>query len=453
MNPTPSLRLDSLTLSNFRCFSQCEIDFDENLTVLVAENGQGKTAILDAVRIAIGAFVNAITGTYQSQGFGRTDVHLAKLAAEEMKPSLPAWFSAKGVVAGSEIEWSRAIHKFSLRARSTTRDLIPLRQSAQDFRETLDDSANAVTLPLVAFYGTGRLWSEQGSSGRKRDAIDPRSRLAGYADCLSSSSPFHGFVTWYEGMMREIAAPQYARELSRNVPLLNAVRRAVREVLKPSGWDALNWSSEHSTIVVEHEEFGTLPLATMSDGVQSMIALVADIAHRCARLNPHLDEEAALRTPGILLIDEVDMHLHPRWQQVVITLLQKAFPSMQMIVSTHSPHVLSTVNARCIRIIELSEGIGHVRPPHSETRGVESSAVLADAMGVDAIPPVEEAIWLSKYRALVQSSNDDSEDAHMLRERILEHYGREHPVMEEVKVLHRLQEFRRAKRLPPPRGE
>jgi len=187
--------------------------------------------------------------------------------------------------------------------------------------------------------------------------------------------------------------------------------------------------------------------------VQSMIALVADIAHRCAQLNPHFNEEAARRTPGVLLIDEVDMHLHPRWQQVVIALLQKAFPSMQMILSTHSPHVLSTVNARCIRIIELSEGIGHIRPPHSETRGVESSAVLADAMGVSAIPPVEEAQWLSAYRALVQSSNEDSEAAHVLRERILEHYGREHPVMEDVKVLHRLQEFRRVKRLPPPRGE
>lgn len=453
MSSSTVLRIDSLGLNNFRCFSQCEVGFENDLTVLVAENGQGKTAILDAVGIAVGAFVNAITGTYQSRGFGRPDIHFSRHANGEMKSSLPSRFSASGMVTDSEIEWDRAILRDSPRPRSTTSGTTALRQSAKGLRERFERVADEVTLPLVAFYGTGRLWNEQRTTARKKDSIDPRSRLSGYANCFSTSSPFHGFETWYEGMMREIGAPQFASDLPRNIPLLNAVRKAVREVLKPSGWQELNWSSEIQRIVVEHEELGQLPLAQMSDGVQSMIALVADIAHRCARLNPHFEDESASRTPGILLIDEVDMHLHPRWQQVVITLLQKAFPSMQMIVSTHSPHVLSTVNARSIRIIELSEGIAYVRPPHSETRGVESSAVLADAMGVSAMPPVEEAKWLSAYRALVQSSNGDSEDAHILRARILDHYGSEHPVMEDVKVLQRLQEFRRAKRLPPPRGE
>jgi len=414
MSSSAVLRIDSISLGNFRCFSQCEVGFENDLTVLVAENGQGKTAILDAVGIAVGSFVNAITGTYQSPGFNRTDIHFSKHLNGEMTPAFPAWFAARGMVAGSEMEWDRAIRRDSPRPRATTSGTTALRLSAKNLSENIVQYEDEFTLPLVASYGTGRLWSEQIGSVRKRNSIDPRSRLAGYADCFSSSSPFHGFVTWYEGMVREIGAPQFAIDLPRNIPLLNAVRNAVREVLEPTGWQVLNWNPDIQKIVVEHEEFGQLPVALMSDGVQSMIALVADIAHRCAQLNPHFNEEAARRTPGVLLIDEVDMHLHPRWQQVVIALLQKAFPSMQMILSTHSPHVLSTVNARCIRIIELSEGIGHIRPPHSETRGVESSAVLADAMGVSAIPPVEEAQWLSAYRALVQSSNEDSEAAHVL---------------------------------------
>ena len=77
-------------------------------------------------------------------------------------------------------------------------------------------------------------------------------------------------------------------------------------------------------------------ISILSDGVRNMIALVADIARRCASLNPHLNEAAARLTPGVLLIDEVDMHLHPRWQQLVVGLLQNAFPAMQMILSTHS---------------------------------------------------------------------------------------------------------------------
>jgi predicted ATP-binding protein involved in virulence len=434
--------LDSLSLKNFRCFTQCEIDFDENLTVLVAENGQGKTAILDAVGIAIGTLVNAITGTYQSRGFGRADIHLSKNSNGEMKPTFPAWFSARGQVADSEIEWDRAILRDSPRPRSTTSGTIALRQSAKSTREKIERSALEVTLPLVAFYGTGRLWSEQKPSIRKRNAIDPRSRLAGYADCFSPSSPFHGFVTWYEGMMREIGAPQFARDLHRNIPLLNAVRNAVREVLKPSGWEELNWSPEHRTIIVEHEEFGRLPLAAMSDGVQSMIALVADIAHRCARLNPHFNEEAALRTPGLLLVDEVDMHLHPRWQQLVIELLRNAFPRLQMIVSTHSPHVLSAVNNRSIRVIRLLNGAASIETPRFQTRGVMSADVLAAIMLVDPVPQIPEAENLSHYRALIEDGMAESDEALNLRQGLISHFGEMHPVIVECERLIRFQNFR-----------
>jgi len=453
MSSPTSFRIDSLTLSNFRCFSECQIAFENDLTVLVAENGEGKSAILQAAGIAMGSFVNFLTGTYQSRGFGHSDIHFQKVSSDEMEPALPSSYRAKGFVAGSEVEWHREILNYSETPRSTSKGTKTLREQVMRFKESLNTSKEEVTLPLVASYSTGRLWREQISSKRKRFSIDQRSRLVGYADCFSSSSPVHGFLAWYLGVMQEIGSPQFATDLSRNLPLINAVRNAVREVLEPSGWDEMNWSPKTFKIVVTHKEFGQLPMEFMSDGVQGMIALVADIAQRCTSLNPHFKEDAARRTPGILLIDEVDMHLHPRWQQVVINLLQNAFPQMQIIVSTHSPHVLSTVNARSIRVIELQKGIGHVRPPHSETRGTESSAVLADVMGVDATPPVEEAKMLSAYRALVQSSNEDSIDASELRARLLEHYGPDHPVMEEVKVLHRLQEFRRAKRLPPPTGE
>ena len=64
--------------------------------------------------------------------------------------------------------------------------------------------------------------------------------------------------------------------------------------------------------MVKHPKYGRLPLSALSDGVRNMIGLIADIAHRCARLNPHLSEDVARQTPGVLLIDEVDMHLHPR---------------------------------------------------------------------------------------------------------------------------------------------
>ncbi len=77
-----------------------------------------------------------------------------------------------------------------------------------------------------------------------------------------------------------------------------------------------------------------------------MLALVGDIAYRCYKLNAHLGEEAPQRTHGIVMIDEVDMHLHPSWQQTVLTDLCSAFPKLQFIVTTHSPQVLSTVRRK-----------------------------------------------------------------------------------------------------------
>jgi len=173
-----------------------------------------------------------------------------------------------------------------------------------------------------------------------------------------------------------------------------------------------------------------------------MIALIADIAQRCASLNPHLSDTAARRTSGVLLIDEVDMHLHPRWQQQVIDLLRKAFPALQMIVSTHSPHVLSTVDKESIRVIRLHDGRGLLETPTLQTRGVESADVLANIMGVDPIPHVEEAQWLSDYHALIQRHLFETADAKGLRTRLEEHFGNEHPVIFECDRMIRLERFK-----------
>jgi predicted ATP-binding protein involved in virulence len=173
-----------------------------------------------------------------------------------------------------------------------------------------------------------------------------------------------------------------------------------------------------------------------------MIALVADIAHRCARLNPHLRENAARETSGILLVDEVDMHLHPRWQQLVIDLLQKAFPSFQIILTTHSPHVLSTVNRECIRVIRLVDGENVISVPTMQTRGVMSADILAAIMGVDPVPQIDEARKLANYRALIEDGKANSDDAINLRSELVEHFGAQHPLMLDCDRLIRFQAFR-----------
>jgi predicted ATP-binding protein involved in virulence len=232
-------------------------------------------------------------------------------------------------------------------------------------------------------------------------------------------------VAWFGNMVDEIRDARFSVDLGRNVALFNAVKEATRVVLEPTGWCQLDWDPERRRLIVGHAAQGHLPLSSLSDGVRNMIALVADIARRCAILNPHLREESARLTPGVLLIDEVDMHLHPGWQQMVVDLLRRAFPSLQL-----------------IRVIRLRNGQALIESPTLQTRGVMSADVLATIMGVDPIPQIEEAQQLSQYRALIEDGLADSEEAHFLRLRLVAHFGESHPLVQDCDRLIRFQAFR-----------
>lgn len=438
-----SLRLDNLVLTNFRCFAHCDISLHPRLTVLVAENGNGKTAVLDAASLALSAYVNALHPAEKLRKIERTDVRLAPADARGMEPCLPTGFAAAGIVADQALRWASTVSAYGAKVRPSTRELKELQHTAQVLR---NDNA---LLPLVAFYGTGRLWSEHRlTEGRRTSVTAVSERLEGYAGCLTSTSSFKGVSAWYQHRVSQTASPAYKEGLGTNLALLTAVREAARIVLEPTGWSNLDWDAELEGLVADHAQNGRLPLSSLSDGVRNMLALVADVARRCASLNPHLSDEAARKTPGVLLIDEVDMHLHPKWQQQVIELLCQAFPAMQIIATTHSPHVLSTVDRASIRVLRLVDGQAVIETPRLQTRGVESADVLASVMGVDPIPQLPEAKMLHAYRALIEDGKAESSEAATLRARLVAHFDERHPVILDCDRLIRFQAFRLRRDLP-----
>ena len=443
-----ALRIDRIELSNYRCFARLRVDFHPKLTVVAARNGWGKTAILDAAAVALGPFVGAFDEA-KGAHFTAADVRLARrpdAVPAEMEAQYPLTLEARGIVGGRDATWGRRLA--GAKARTTYADARVLIDYGKRLERRVRDAADGradspPVLPLVSYYGTGRLWSEMRlSAGRKSEA--GTSRMEGYADCLTSASRFKAFANWFERLCRaEYEERENPRRLNAIRERLSAIREAVDLVLRPSGWRGIAFKSAEAGIVAKHDEYGVVPVSSLSDGIRNLVGLAGDIAHRAVRLNSHFGEDAVRRTPGIVLIDEVDMHLHPEWQQIVIESLRGAFPGIQFVLTTHSPQVLSTVHRESVRIVRRMEDEWVFEPPDFQTRGVESADVLADIMGVDPVPQVEESRTLRDYRELIENNRHGTEEAQALRSDLVAHFGERHPLILDCDRLIRFQSFKR----------
>ncbi len=418
------LKINKLYLDNYRCFKDFTIDFHDQLTVLVATNGKGKTAILDAIAVAFGTFVNS-TGLARGSVFNRSDVQKIKARetkTNEMEEVYPLVLEANGLINNEVTHWSRELHK--PKGATTTKDTKPLIQYGQDIRKKVVQKVDEI-LPLISYYGTGRLW------GLKKITLNKKqhetSRLSGYIDCLDPLSSYKSFESWYvdiclaelELKIEEIEKNNLDISNNEFTSIRKSIQQAVNHIVeKNTGWKDIVYKKRAETIVAQNETFGELSLMQLSDGIRNMIGLVADIAYRAVKLNPHL-ENAPKQTPGIVLIDEVDMHLHPKWQQTVLTDLTKAFPNIQFIVTTHSPQVLSTVKKEQIRIL----GDNVVSTPSTHSFGEDSSVLLAELMNVSPLPPLEIVEKRKEYQRLIEDREYESPRAKQLQKELIENYG------------------------------
>ncbi|PTB89246.1 ATP-binding protein [Pseudidiomarina aestuarii] len=435
------LSIKALKLINYRCFEQLDVTFDERMTVLIGSNGGGKSAILDAIAIAFGPFIGAFDESV-GKHFSSSDIRLSKVRNTESKEMEYAdggvELVAKGCVPGAfansfELNdtWSRRLVS-PKNSKTTIKDSKDLIEYGKSLQSGVKGGSAEVVLPLVAYYGTGRLWHQRHHSDRK---LSRTSRTIGYADCLDPASSYKLFSNWFEywsinAQNERLKAFEKSNQLIRSEfdDFIVSVSGAVDTCLDISGWSNISYSLSAQEIVVRHDQFGELPVKMLSDGIRNMIGMVADIAFRSTKLNPQLGSEAALKTPGIVLIDEVDMHLHPEWQQVVLTNLRKAFPNMQFIVTTHSPQVLSSVRKENIRVLgRNSDGTAIAEPPIDDTYGRESNLVMHRAMDVDPSPPFAEKRDLERLINLIDSGLYDSEEVKALFDKLKQSLGASHP--------------------------
>lgn len=413
--------IKKLKIRNFRNLESFDINFDDKLTVLVANNSSGKTSILDAISIILGSYIGAFP-TEKNNGFRFTDATIKERGDE---PKYPISVSSV-IMLDSEIRVFRELSNKG--SRTTTVDSKDLQQYAKKNYEKLYNKEN-VDLPIIAYYGTGRLYKETKLSKEKYEK-EKSSRSYGYHNCLNPNSSFKEFMEWFVEQS-QIEINTLLKNLQKNqnlniteLPtsrLLTNIKNSINSVLLHLNWKNIHFNGVD--LVIENSDGIELSINSLSDGVKNILTLVADIAYRCSKLNPHL-ENSSKETKGIVLIDEVEMHLHPSWQQRVMIDLLNIFDNIQFIVTTHSPQVLSSVKNINIRIIDPTEKEAKV--PIVNPYGKQSVVALEDIMNVSSIPPkevVKEVELLENYLDLVQKGDINHSSLEIMREELNKIYG------------------------------
>lgn len=433
------MKLTKLSLENYRCFASIDVELHPKLTVLVAENGQGKSTLLDAIRVALWPYVSSFDLARNSfndpaNAIAVDDVRLLKLVSGDMARQLPARVLMSGDFGpGQEETWIRYRDKEAKLTKTKDDGATGLmREWAGAIQNQIrDPSKSTLDLPVFGYYGTGRLWAQKRLTETSKGKDDTKDtdfyvRTFAYLNCLDPASSYKHFKEWFiwafesyrEQQIKQLENRGALDDVSAAEAPIQVVQQAIDCFLQATtGWHTLEYSISHEkSLVLHHDQLGTLKVENLSDGIRSVLAMVGDIAYRCSKLNPHLGREAARETHGVVLIDEVDMHLHPRWQQLILGQLQLAFPEIQFIVTTHSPQVLSTVRRENIRILRQTENGHEVITPDFSPLAHEAGDALAKIMGAHREPPLPLLNQVREFELLVKAGKENSERASALRQ-------------------------------------
>lgn len=403
--------LEKLKLHNFRCYEKLEMDFNRQLTVLVGKNGSGKTTVLEAIAIALGTWFVGFN-IVNAKGINKRTDPLRKAyqigATDDVQTQFPVEIEAWGKIEESKeqiLHWKREL--YTPTGTMTTKDAKEIVEYAAEYQKAISEGRTDIYLPIVAYYGTGRLWDYHRQ--KRIDVFKVSSRTNGYIDCLDGTANVKLMMDWFQIMT--INKYQRQEENLESNPELDTVYLAMEKCLTNlSGYSDVkiryNMGTQELDVYYSEQDKQRMriPLNQLSDGYKGMISLVADIAYRMATLNPQLGTEVLSKGDGVVLIDEVDLHLHPAWQQKVINNLMNIFPKVQFIVSTHAPAVISSVKTDKLRILSNKE----VCMTANQVYGKDVNSVMKEIMGVNDRPDQFVELFEKFYRLLSEKKYDEA---------------------------------------------
>jgi predicted ATP-binding protein involved in virulence len=423
------MKLKTVHIENFRGIKELELTIHPQLTVLIGQNGDGKTTVLDAIAIGLEKLITRLTGE-RGQPFPNNSIY--QTLDPDGKPKQEAY--TKITLENEEgIRWD----KIKKRQFPRATEPMPASKGDKDLKlftdrliNAIQAGAEAVNLPVVVYYRTNRAVLDSAQTtpihSEPSLAMAIENRFAAFRGALAKdiSTRFHHAFAWFVNQENEEARLIKAKaDLNFKLPVLEAVRYAIEQMLP--GCTRPRSTLHPPRFLVDYQDPQTgkteeLSLDQLSDGYRTVLALVIDLVQRMAQANPHLGKMVIQTAPAIVLIDEVDLHLHPIWQQRVLLDLMNTFPKVQFIVTTHSPQVLTSIKAENLRILarEPNQGI-LAYPPLISPYASESGLVLESVMHVASRPSrLPEVSQLDEYLALVNRGEYNTPTAKDLREKL-----------------------------------
>jgi predicted ATP-dependent endonuclease of OLD family len=457
------MRLESLTLANFRGFDQIDITFDDHLTVIAGINGVGKSGVLKALATLLSHALPKFCVCLEKPGtLTSTDVQLGKsaltmscrieltgasLSASLVRPAAigsaeadelqdrrdklraSARFTSKRSKEAREVE--DQIRQIELRlaepADVPTVSLLPT--TGVDVDEYTLQSAAAQAQPIAVLYSTSRLLSR---IGPRLPPVAEVKLSHAYSNALAQSDvSLYDFANWFRAVREgAIQSPGLAEAL------LTLVESTLTTLLPEVSELELHTNGQPQFSVKKDSK--RLFLWQLSDGEQGLLALALDLLRRLATANP-LARNPVQTGFGVVLIDEVELHLHPKWQRQVVRRLRDTFRSCQFILTTHSPQVIGQVQAEKLRLLTCERGRVSLVPV-AQSFGMDSSWVLQNIMGVPARDYATEQALSQIFDAI---DHDDLARARELAEVMRADIGDFPDLQEAFALVERLELLRR----------
>ncbi|MBS0368064.1 MAG: AAA family ATPase [Proteobacteria bacterium] len=450
------MKLKSLGLTNFRGFDQLDIDFDDRMTVIAGVNGVGKSTILQAIAIAYSHTLPEFTVSREKTlPILNTDIKQGKSSCIiEMESgklsaaSLITWLSKESLDRNEKLALEHKqslmkkdlslIEKGSPNYKNLKNEITWIDKRVEGnfekrlnwlFTDTHESEArlkrflkSSPNQPLVIYYSTNRLLSRLPP---RLQGAQPFKQAVAYAKSLTQLEvSLNEFAKWHRAIG---AARVIRRDSEYGAKILKFLQEAISGLIPQikEFWfhegNPPRYSVMKDVTIDEQVNGGKtgkqLFLEQLSDGERGLIALVFDLARRLAIANP-TSENPIAEGVALVLIDEIELHLHPKWQREVLPRLRDTFRNCQFVVTTHSPQVIGEVEARCVRLLSIREGKVVSETP-GMAYGADSNWILnvlmgADEMNEDVEKEIESIARLISERKL----QDAKEKVVSLRERV-----------------------------------